>query len=66
MLRVYSKSKYGNMKLSANFKVKEFACKDGSDPIFTNDELVEVLQKIRDHFKKAGHYHIGISHCGTK
>ena len=52
MLRVYSKSKDGNMKLSANFKVKEFACKDGSDPIFINDELVEVLQKIRDHFKK--------------
>ena len=52
MLRVYSKSRDGNMKLSANFKVKEFACKDGSDPIFINSELVDVLQKIRDHFKK--------------
>lgn len=51
-VKVYSKSKNGNDKLSANFKVKEFACKDGSDPVFVSPELVEVLQKIRDHFGK--------------
>ena len=52
-VQVYSKAKNGNQKLSANFKVKEFACKDGSDPIFISTELVEVLQGIRDHFGKA-------------
>lgn len=52
-VRVYSKAKNGNEKLSANFKVKEFACKDGSDPIFISYELVEVLQAIRDQFGKA-------------
>ena len=49
----YSKQKDGSGKLSANFKVREFACKDGSDPVFIAPELVKVLQKIRDHFGKA-------------
>lgn len=52
-VKVYSKSKDGNKNVSANFKVKEFACKDGSDPVFISPELVEVLQKIRTHFGKA-------------
>ena len=39
--------------ISANFAVKEFRCKDGSDPIFIDDELVTLLQKIRDHFGKS-------------
>lgn len=51
-VNVYSKSKEGNLQLSKNFKVKEFACKDGSDPVFISPELVEVLQKIRNHFGK--------------
>ena len=49
----YSKAKDGSKSLSTNFKVKEFACNDGSDPVFIAPELVEVLQKIRDHFKAA-------------
>lgn len=52
-IRAYSKYKNGNEKLSANFKVKEFACKDGSDPIFISPELVNILQKIRNYFGKA-------------
>lgn len=48
----YSKAKDGNKKLSANFRVKEFACSDGSDPIFISPDLVSVLQKIRAHFGK--------------
>ena len=48
----YSKSRDGNKKLSVNFKVKEFACKDGSDVIFIAPELVAVLQSIRTHFNK--------------
>ena len=52
-VKVFSKAKNGSEKLSANFKVKEFACKDGSDPILISPELVEILQAIRDHFDKA-------------
>lgn len=52
-IKAYSKAKDGNKKLSANFKVKEFACTDGSDPIFVASELVTVLQKIRSHFGKS-------------
>lgn len=44
--------KDGNKKLSANFRVKEFACADGSDPIFISPDLVSVLQQIRAHFGK--------------
>ena len=51
-IKVYSKAKDGSKKLSANFCVKEFACTDGSDPIFIDTELVSVLQKIREHFGK--------------
>ena len=53
MSNTYSLKKDGSKKLSANFKVKEFACKDGSDSIIIDSDLVIVLQKIRDHFGKA-------------
>ena len=49
-VKAYSKAKDGNKKVSANFKVREFACTDGSDPIFISPDLVKVLQKIRNHF----------------
>lgn len=52
VINAYSKAKDGNTKLSQNFKVKEFACKDGSDPIFIAPELVKILQSIRTHFGK--------------
>ena len=49
----YSKEKDGETRVSENFKVKEFASTDGTDPIFIAPKLVEVLQKIRTHFNKA-------------
>ena len=52
-IKAYSKAKDGNTKLSTNFKVKEFACTDGSDPVFIDSDLVNVLQKIRTHFGKS-------------
>jgi uncharacterized protein YcbK (DUF882 family) len=52
MLKAYSKAKDGNKNLSNNFKVREFACTDGSDPIFIDSDLVDILQKIRNHFGK--------------
>lgn len=52
-IKAYSKVKDGNKKVSANFRVREFACSDNSDPIFIDTELVKILQKIRNHFGKS-------------
>lgn len=49
-VKTYSVKKDGSTYLSNNFKVKEFACNDGSDTVLISDELVSLLQKIRDHF----------------
>ena len=49
----YSKAKDGNKRLSAHFKVREFACGDGSDAILVAPRLVMVLESIRTHFASA-------------
>lgn len=49
-VKVYSLAKDGNKTITANFRVREFACQDGSDPIFISDKLVNILQAIRNHF----------------
>ena len=51
-VKTYSKRKDGGVKLSANFTVAEFACHDGSDIVLISEELVALLQKIREHFGK--------------
>lgn len=51
-IQVYSLSKEGYKQLTPNFRVREFRCRDGSDPIFVDDALVSILQKIREHFGK--------------
>ena len=55
MINAYSLANDGEKKLSASFRVREFACSDHSDPIFIDSELVDILQKIRDHFGKPVH-----------
>ena len=52
-INAYSKKKDGSKKLSSNFTVKEFACKNGEDTILVAPRLVMVLQSIRSHFGKA-------------
>lgn len=52
-VNAYSKAKDGNKKLSTHFKVKEFACGDGSDAILVAPRLVMVLQSIRSRFGAA-------------
>ena len=42
-IEAYSLLKNGNLKLSEHFKVREFRCRDGSDPVFIDTELVEIL-----------------------
>ena len=41
-------------QLSPGFRVREFACK-GSDVVLIDDELVVLLQCIREHFGKPVH-----------
>lgn len=53
MVKTYSLKKDGSKKLSQNFTVSEFACKDGSDKVLIDTTLVDVLQKIRNHFGKS-------------
>ncbi len=58
MLESYSILKNGNLKLSEHFKVREFFCRDGSDPVFIDTELVEILEKIpviQNDIKVLGH-----------
>lgn len=52
-VKTYSVSRDGSKKLGANFTVREFACNDGSDTVLISEELVTLLQRIRDHFGKA-------------
>lgn len=51
-VKTYSRAKDGPTQLSTNFKVGEFACKDGTDEIKIDSDLVPMLQSIRDHFGK--------------
>ena len=44
MVKTYSLKSDGETLISTNFKVKEFACKDGTDKILIDIELVNILQ----------------------
>ena len=52
-VKTYSLKVSGSGAVSANFKVREFACRDGSDAVKISDDLVALLQQIRDHFGRA-------------
>lgn len=53
MVKEYSLARDGETKISENFKVKEFRCKDGSDKILVDTDFVQnKLQLIRSHFGK--------------
>ena len=71
IVKVYSKAKDGGTALSAHFKVREFACHDGTDTVFISSELVGILEKIRVHFGKPVTINSGyrilsaqVRHCG--
>lgn len=46
-VKTYSLAKDGDKHLSEHFRVREFACKDGSDEILISSELVLMLEKLR-------------------
>lgn len=50
-VKEYHKSTEGSRKVSKNFTVLEFACKDGSDRILIDTYLVSFLQFLRDYYK---------------
>ena len=52
-IHAYSKAASGGKQLSAHFKVREFACGDGSDAVLVAPRLVMVLETIRSHFGTA-------------
>ena len=53
-VKEYSLKRDGNIQLTPNFKVREFACKDGSDKILIDDALPKALQAVRDNMKLVG------------
>ena len=50
----YSLRRDSTRQLSPSFKVREFGCK-GSDVVLLDEELVALLQCIREHFGKPVH-----------
>lgn len=48
----YSRAKDGSTYLSKNFKLSEFACHDGSDTVYVDQQLIYYCQMIREHFGK--------------
>ena len=53
-IREYSMTSDSTRQRSPSFRVREFACK-GGDVVLIDDELVVLLQCIREHFGKPVH-----------
>lgn len=47
MIKSYIVDTDGNAKIARHFKVKEFACKDGSQIVFIDDHLCTILDILR-------------------
>ena len=52
MLKSYIMDTDGNVKLTRHFKVKEFACKDGSQVVFIDEYLYTILDILREKLGK--------------
>lgn len=58
-VKTYSMKRNGNIKLSANFTLKEMQSHDGADEVKVDSALIDYLQQIRDHFGKPVHINSG-------
>lgn len=47
-VKTFSKKANGSINVAPNFKVREFACKDGTDKVLIDYELLCLLQLIRN------------------
>ena len=52
MIKSYILDTDGNMKITDHFKVKEFACKDGSPVVFVDEYMVALLEMLRKKINK--------------
>ena len=52
MLKSYIMDTDGNVKLARHFKVREFACRDGSQVVFIDDYLYTILDILRHKLEK--------------
>lgn len=52
MIKSYIMDTNANEKIGQHFKVREFACKDGSQVVFIDDYLVTILDILRDKIGK--------------
>lgn len=52
MIKSYIASKEGHLLLGRWFRVKEFACKDGSPIVFIDEHLVTILDILRSELQK--------------
>lgn len=52
MLKSYIMDTEANEKIGQHFKVKEFACKDGSQVVFIDNYLVSILDILRNQVGK--------------
>ena len=52
MIKSYIIDTDANEKVGQHFKVKEFACKDGSQVVFIDSYLVSILDILRNHVGK--------------
>ena len=52
MIKCYIMDTDGNKKIGEYFKVKEFACKDGSPVVFIDDYLCNILDILRRKLEK--------------
>lgn len=48
-VKIYSLRVDGTKHITEHFRVREFRCKDGSDKILISTELVNMLEKLREH-----------------
>lgn len=48
MIREYILRRDGDLQLSPHFRLAEFASKDGSDKVLVDDDLVSLLEQIRE------------------
>ena len=52
MIKSYIMNRDGNVQLGRHFKVKEFACKDGSPVVFIDEHLYTILDILRNEIGK--------------
>lgn len=52
---IYKMNNDSQKKVKEHFKVKEFACKDGSNLVLIDEKLADLLEDIRKHFEKPVH-----------